>query len=61
MNAIAKAISNEWDIDDIPLGYEFLIKEARQWSLYISEGIKNEPTHSIEPRLFLITPNQTLY
>ncbi len=57
----AKETYKEWDIDDIPLGYEFDIEEARNWGLYISSGIKEEPDQFIEPGLFLIRPNQELY
>ena len=46
---------------DIPLGYNFPIEEARKWGLYISKGIKKEPDTFIEPGLFLIKPDQSLY
>ncbi|MEM5564687.1 peroxiredoxin-like family protein [Psychroserpens sp. AS72] len=59
--AIAKATYDDWDIADVPIGYNFPIEEARAWSLYISEGIKKEPKHFIEPGLFIIRPDQTLY
>ncbi|WP_047546115.1 redoxin domain-containing protein [Psychroserpens sp. Hel_I_66] len=58
---VAKASYKEWDIAEVPVGYEFPIEEAREWGLYISEGIKDEPKHFIEPALFLIRPDQTLY
>ncbi|MGJ8592962.1 MAG: peroxiredoxin-like family protein [Aquaticitalea sp.] len=57
----AKATYKDWDIDDIPLGYEFPIEEARKWGLFISSGIKEEPEQFVEPGLFLIRPDQTLY
>ncbi|PSG88172.1 peroxiredoxin-like family protein [Aurantibacter aestuarii] len=52
---------DKWDMGDIPLGYNFPIEEARKWGLYISKGIKKEPDNFIEPGLFLIKPDQTLY
>ncbi|WP_040281720.1 peroxiredoxin-like family protein [Psychroserpens damuponensis] len=58
---IAKETFDEWDIDDIPLGYDFSIEAARTWGLFISEGIKKEPEHFTEPGLFLVTPEQTVY
>ena len=58
---IAEETYKEWDINDIPLGYNFSIDEARKWGLFISEGIKQEPKHFVEPGLFLITPDQTMY
>ncbi|MDN3493797.1 peroxiredoxin-like family protein [Winogradskyella bathintestinalis] len=57
----AKKTYDEWDIGDVPLGYEFPIEEARKWGLFISKGIKDEPETFIEPGLFLIRPNQELY
>lgn len=57
----AKASYDEWDVDDLPIGYDFPIEDAREWGLYISKGIKDEPEHFIEPALFIIRPDQTLY
>ncbi len=59
--AIAKKTYKDWDIADIPVGFEFPIEEARKWGLFISSGIKDEPKHFIEPALFLIRPDQTIY
>lgn len=58
---IAKNTYNDWNIADIPVGYGFPIEEAREWGLFISSGIKDEPKQFIEPGLFLIKPDQTLY
>lgn len=58
----AQASYDEWNIPDIPLGCGFDIEEARTWGLYISNGIKDtEPDQFIEPGLFLIRPDGTLY
>jgi len=57
----AKQSYEEWDVADVPIGYDFPIDEARKWGLFISEGIKDEPDTFIEPGLFLIRPNQELY
>ncbi|CAH8285818.1 peroxiredoxin [Mariniflexile fucanivorans] len=57
----AKATYKEWDIKNVPLGYEFSIEEARAWGLYISKGIKEEPEEFIEPAIFIIRPDRTLY
>ena len=59
--AKAEASYKEWDIKDVPLGYEFPIEEARSWGLFISKGIKNEPEEFVEPAIFLIRPDRTLY
>ena len=59
--AKAKQTYKEWAIADVPLGYAFPIAEARDWGLFISKGIKDEPDTFIEPGLFVIRPNQELY
>ncbi|MFB9057672.1 peroxiredoxin-like family protein [Mariniflexile ostreae] len=59
--ARAKATFEDWAIDDLALGYDFPIEEARDWGLYISKGIKEEPDQFVEPALFLIRPDRTLY
>jgi peroxiredoxin len=59
--AKAKQTYKDWAIADIPLGYEFPIEEAREWGLFISKGIKQEPDTFIEPGLFVIRPNKELY
>lgn len=52
----------EWEIADIPIGYEIPIEDAREWGLYISKGVKEkEPEMFIEPGLFLVKADQTLY
>jgi len=58
---IAKKTYDEWDIGDVPIGFEFSIEDAREWGLFISKGIKDEPETFIEPGLFLIRPDQELY
>lgn len=58
----AKKAGSEWDIDGLPVGYDFSIKEAKQWGLYISEAIsEKEPKTFSEPAIFLIRPDNTLY
>ncbi|WP_339705224.1 peroxiredoxin-like family protein [uncultured Kriegella sp.] len=57
----AQASYDEWKVADIPIGYDFNIEAARKWRLFISKGIKDEPETFIEPGLFLIRPDNTLY
>ena len=52
---------DKWAIGDIPLGYEFPVEDARDWGLFISKGIKDEPETFVEPGLFVIRPDQELY
>lgn len=58
----AKKAGEEWDIPEIPVGFNLSIDEAREWGLYISESISDkEPDTFSEPGLFLIKPDGTLY
>ncbi len=57
----AEQTYKEWKIADVPVGYGFQINDAREWGLFISKGVKEEPDHFIEPGLFLIKPDGTLY
>ncbi|KAB8153451.1 redoxin domain-containing protein [Kordia sp. TARA_039_SRF] len=58
---VAKATYEEWEIGDIPVGYNFSIEEARNWGLFISKGIKKEPEYFTEPGLFILKPDGTVY
>ncbi|HEA23398.1 MAG TPA: AhpC/TSA family protein [Pricia antarctica] len=59
---LAKQTAEEWDIPELPVGYELSIEAAREWGLYISEGISDkEPEQFSEPGLFLVRPDDTLY
>lgn len=58
----AKKTGDEWDIPELPIGYELPIETAREWGLYISESIsEDEPGQFSEPGLFLVRPDNTLY
>lgn len=61
MEAVAKETYAAWDIKDLPLGYEFPVEEANAWGLFVSAGGKNEPEKYIEPGLFLIKPDNTVF
>ncbi|WP_300439844.1 redoxin domain-containing protein [Christiangramia sp.] len=59
---LAQKTVEEWEIDNLNIGYGFSIEQGRKWDLYISEGIKDEePDVFLEPALFLIRPDRTLY
>ena len=46
----------------VPFAYGLEIDAARNWGLYISRAIREgEPQLSIEPAIFLVRPNRTLY
>ena len=58
----AKESYQEWAVSDLPIGYGFSIEQARNLGLYISKGIsEGEPEFFIEPGLFLVRPDGTLY
>ena len=63
----AEQAKQEWNLNSVPIGYDFSLDEARNWGLYISSGrgktssgIEEPPLFS-EPGLFLIRPDGTLY
>ncbi len=59
---LAKETYKEWDIENIPVGFNFSIDEARKWGLFISKAIKDdEPDTFFEPGIFLIDKNQKVY
>lgn len=58
----AKKAGEDWNIPSLPIGFNFTIEAAREWGLYISNGISDkEPDEFCEPGLFLIKADQTLY
>ncbi|MCF8714410.1 AhpC/TSA family protein [Joostella atrarenae] len=59
---LAIETTEKWRIPGLTLGYGMSIEEAREWGLYVSNGISDkEPKTFFEPGLFLILPDQTLY
>ena len=57
----------DWKLDAVPVGYGLPIEEARGWGLFIStsrgkttSGFE-EPALFVEPGLFLVRPDNTLY
>ncbi len=58
----AKKTVKDWEISELPIGFELPVNKAREWGLYISEKIsEKEPDQFSEPGLFLIRPDHTLY
>ncbi|QLG44963.1 peroxiredoxin-like family protein [Costertonia aggregata] len=58
----AKKAGDTWAIPELPVGYNLSIEKAREWGLFISEGIKDsEPNKFSEPAVFLVKPDNTLY
>ncbi|AUC84349.1 alkyl hydroperoxide reductase [Polaribacter sp. ALD11] len=60
--SLAKETYKDWNVKDLPIGYDFTIEEARKWGLFISNGIsQKEPKEFIEPGLFLIDKEGKVY
>lgn len=60
--SLAEETTTMWDIDKLTVGFDFSIENARNWDLFVSEGISDkEPDVFFEPGLFLIRPDRTLY
>ena len=58
----AKQAGEEWEVTSLPIAYGMNEKKAREWGLYISEGIsKKEPEIFSEPGLFLIDNEGVLF
>lgn len=58
----AKKTGEEWDVASLPIGYGLSEKSAKEWGLYLSEGIKEEePKLFSEPGLFLVQSDGSLY
>ena len=56
-----------WALKDLCVAYGLSLQEAREWGLYISRGSGRsslgieEPPMFVEPALFLVRPDRTLY
>lgn len=58
----AERAKADWGLDRLTLGYGLGIDAGRKWGLYVSGAIREgEPTQFLEPGLFLVRPDRTLY
>ncbi len=58
----AREAKQSWEIGALPIGYGFDLEAARHWGLYLSAARNDrEPARFIEPGLFLIRADGTLY
>lgn len=58
----ARLSRQKWGLSDLTMGYELTEKTARDWSLYLSSGVKEgEPRVFSEPGLFLIDNKNHMY
>jgi peroxiredoxin len=52
----------EWGLNNLRVGCELSIANAREWELFISRAIRDgEPPEFAEPGLFLIRPDGTMF
>lgn len=54
---------NEWDLQNIPVGYDMGLLTAKEWGLFISDKREgsDEPDLFSEPGLFVVKPDGSLY
>jgi peroxiredoxin len=58
----AKISGKEWDVNELPIGFNLSKEKAQEWGLYLSEAITDkEPKLFSEPGLFLVKADGTLY
>jgi len=58
----ARLSRQKWGIDQLKIGYGLDRKQARDWGLYLSKGVKEgEPEEFSEPGLFLIDKQNKVY
>lgn len=58
----ARKARMNWELGDLPVGYELDADTARGWGLFLSESISDfEPALFNEPGLFLVRPDGELY
>jgi peroxiredoxin len=58
----AERAKTEWGLNNLRVGYDLSIANAREWELYISTAIREgEPPEFSEPGLFLVKPDGALF
>jgi peroxiredoxin len=63
----ACAAETGWDLETLCIAYGLSLRQARAWGLYVSRGSGisslgiEEPPMFVEPALFLVRPDRTLY
>ena len=65
--ARATEAKEKWGLDKLDVAYGLSLDKGREWGLYVSAGVGKtsigveEPELFIEPGLFMVRPDQTLY
>jgi len=63
----ACSVETSWSLRDLCVAYGLSLQQARAWGLYVSRGVGvssmgiEEPAMFVEPALFLVRPDRTLY
>jgi hypothetical protein len=58
----AEQAKSNWGIERLPVAYGLPIEAARTWGLIVSAAMKpEEPALFVEPGLFPVRPDRTLY
>jgi peroxiredoxin len=63
----ASSAEAKWGLKDLCVAYGLSLRQARAWGLYVSRGAGlsslgiEEPAMFVEPALFLVRPDRTLY
>ncbi len=58
----AEKAKAEWGLNNLKVGYDLSIDNARAWDLFISSSIRDgEPPQFSEPGLFLVKPDGSLF
>jgi peroxiredoxin len=58
----AERTKKDWALRNLRLAYAMPITQGREWGLSVSNGItEKEPKQFLEPGLFLVRPDLTLY
>ena len=59
---LAERTVEEWGLDSLTVGYGLGLEDAARWGLFVSSAASPaEPEHFVEPGLFLVRPDGTLY
>lgn len=58
----ATQAKDEWKLENLRVAYDLPVELGRKWGLFVSRGISDkEPPQFVEPGLFLVRPDRTLY
>ncbi len=58
----AEKTKADWGIENLTIGYDLKLADARAWGLFISHAIGDHETPEFaEPGVFLVRPDGTLY